>query len=632
MADLVNDIPCGYVCTHAITGSIHPAHQAIYICETCRLLPNREPTSNSHISGEGEQHCNDEDDNINADREAFCICECCAEVCHADHIVEFVGVGPCTCDCYRLCCPDECANTGESSAEISSGKTITRDVCKLVEISKEEANRLGFSHVGGKRSLNDPIPLKIPTTCTLLSNVDDTDDILNASKDSSNAPSGNDIDSELVGWINPQCIQCNSSMGGYTLDSFTIPSLSSSDGVQHCQNLVRQAEALVDESRETFWVPVGDDELEISGKDEDLSDLELLAKAVYLQHVKSYNLNMRTFTEKKDVNADLLPRLLTKNNSCTDEESKPGAEWWVQVKPEGSTKTPVDLHYDKDEALAEAFCLGSFPTLSTVTYLTGSGSNQQTFKDGGCQGGMDEAPTVVFPHTYHDDEDQPIHAMLLSRPVRGKHIVFDGRLLHGAPGHPGLRPAYNNGAEDKLRVTFLVNIWRTGRPAGVHVLPKSIRSKLQTVRYEGYLRDGSLPYASLEFERRYVPQYNAPSKLSLAFSADNPLDTHFTLPFVSKGATWISESDDEQEEGRSGDKLFGSSGLKRENDEQFDDDDRSVDDGQSEEEDELFLRLPQFVSPEYSNNHVDTAMFLFESGNEARLVRRSAQNDYVEDV
>ena len=609
MAHSVNNIPCGYVCTHAITGSSHPAHQAIYICETCRLRSTRDSSPNCLLSGEVERLSEDVGGNSNADVEAFCICECCAELCHEDHIVEFVGVGPCTCDCYRLCSPAECSAVGESSTEYPSGKALARGVCKLVEVSREEASRLGFGQVDGN-SLNDPLPLKIPPFSTVQGDTD-----------------GNK-DDNLAQWINSQCIECNSSIGGYTLDSFTIPSLSSSHGVQHCQNLIRQAEVLVEKSRETFWVPVDENDSEIWEKDRGLSDLELLAKAVYCQHVKSYNMNTRTFNEKKDVDTNLLPRHLAKKSSSTDDASKPGAEWWVQVKPEGSAKAPVDLHYDKDETLADVFCLGSFPTLSTVTYLTGSSSERQVCKNGEFQGGMDETPTIVFPHTYHDDEDQPIDAMLLSSPVRGKHLVFDGRLLHGAPGHPALRAACNNDAENNpLRVTFLVNIWRTGRPAGVHVLPQSIRDKIQSVRHEGSLSSHSLPYASLEFERRHIPQYNAPSKLSLAFSIDNPMNTHFILPFVSKGATWISGSDDDQKEEKPGDKDADLAFFKSENIQQFDDNEEVDDDQTEEDDDELFLQLPQFVSPEYSNDHYDTAMFLFESGNEARLVRRKIQNE-----
>ena len=46
-----------------------------------------------------------------------------------------------------------------------------------------------------------------------------------------------------------------------------------------------------------------------------------------------------------------------------------GAEFWTQVKDAASDDAGVDLHYDKDEALAAAFGLGVFPRTSTVTYL-----------------------------------------------------------------------------------------------------------------------------------------------------------------------------------------------------------------------------------------------------------------------
>jgi hypothetical protein len=208
---------------------------------------------------------------------------------------------------------------------------------------------------------------------------------------------------------------------------------------------------LVEESRDTFWIPIDDNEEESSNDTRDWCDLEKLAIEVYKCHVKAYNLCSGHSAKKGD----------------TQDETTPGAEWWVQVKPVGSSKTPVDLHYDKDEALAEAFCLGSFPTLSTVTYLTGRGTDDSQYKDDEMQrGGMDEAPTVVFPHTYHDDEDQPISAMLLSRPVRGKHIVFDGRLLHGAPGHPALRSSQGGGMKlvmmtMKVDVQCELRFWST---------------------------------------------------------------------------------------------------------------------------------------------------------------------------
>lgn len=570
-----DELPCGFVCTHAITGSTYPAHQAIYICETCRLPPNE------GSDGTG----------------AFCICECCAEVCHADHNVEFVGVGPCTCDCFRLSYTSD--RVGESTTEFGVS------VCKLVDVSREEAIKLGFME--GSRKLNDAIPRKIPPVCTLLPANDEDDD-----DDRPNYHSLHEED-KLAEWTAPQCIECNSSMGGYVVDSYTIPSLSSNLGLDRCHNLIREAEALIEISRDTFWLPIVDDVEKGPSKGSDLCELELLAKEVYTHHLSVYNLNTTTFTTKHGINKNVHPRNLKEN----EEASQPGAEWWVQVKPAGSSKAPVDLHYDKDEALAEVFCIGSFPTLSTVTYLTGDISSNKTDKDGGVQkGGMDDAPTVVFPHTYHDEEDQAISSMLLSRPVRGKHIVFDGRLLHGAPGHPALRQVTDTALPESdgslLRVTFLVNIWRTGRPAGVHILPQAIRNKIQSTDKP----QQSLFSSQLEFDKRPIKQYYAPSKLSIAFSAKNPLDTQIILPFVSEGATWIND-------GETDDVLEDQGKKKTEQNNNLKSDSTSNEEEEpEEEEDELFLSLPQFVTSECISDGSDTSIFLFQIDNEARLVRR----------
>ena len=80
----------------------------------------------------------------------------------------------------------------------------------------------------------------------------------------------------------------------------------------------------------------------------------------------------------------------------------------MQVKPvdeaSSSSTCGIDLHYDKDEALAESFGLGSFPTLSTVTYLTGASSKAP--------------PTILLDHTYTQGEEE---VMSLSEVIRWWH-------------------------------------------------------------------------------------------------------------------------------------------------------------------------------------------------------------------
>jgi hypothetical protein len=212
------------------------------------------------------------------------------------------------------------------------------------------------------------------------------------------------------------------------------------------KRLIEQAKELIQRTKETHWV---DKSLIHSGIA--LSELELLAWKIYQCHLETYS--------------DTL-------FNATDNDGG-GAEWWVQVKPlenPSPSTCGIDLHYDKDEALAESFGLASFPALSTVTYLIGTSPNAP--------------PTVVLDHTYTQGEEEVMSQLLVSRPRAGKHLVFDGRLLHGAPYHPDLQPLettnthVNDKEECKLRVTFLVNIWNDRRPANVQILDDQIRQSM----------------------------------------------------------------------------------------------------------------------------------------------------------
>ena len=130
--------------------------------------------------------------------------------------------------------------------------------------------------------------------------------------------------------------------------------------------LAKKCEKLAQLSKDTFWVP---------STGAPMSDLEALAQSIFRWH-----------TQQLGVNPD-----------C----SRSGAEWWVQVKKvervtcdsahDGSCgsygdtmpiQSPrnadveveggvgIDLHYDKDEAIASSFSVGIFPIISTVTYLS----------------------------------------------------------------------------------------------------------------------------------------------------------------------------------------------------------------------------------------------------------------------
>jgi hypothetical protein len=518
-------------CTRAITGGDNATHQAIYICDTCQLLPQ----SKAPPAGDGK----DMKEPTTQPPLPSCICQSCAEICHVDHDVYFVGMGPCTCDCPNL-------------VIVEQTKGQEEHCCVLQHRSIEEARKLGFDITNNKdetlKQLNIPLPMKVPPNCTLLLSA--------ASILSENGDDGMSDDGDNS---NILCIECNTTMGGHSFGAFAIPTLTNNETM--CQSLIRQAEVLVGESKETFWMPCIEDEQQQKG----WCDLEILARDIYKYHVESYRLD----------NGNIA-------TSCG------GAEWWVQYKPVGSQKAPVDLHYDKDEVLAEKFGLGSFPTLSTVTYLTGRDDTNVS----NCNKISDNEPTVIFSHTYDDDEDRPIEMMLLSHAVRGKHIVFDGRLLHGAPSNAAWQPNSKQPSSSSLRVTFLVNIWLTGKPAGVDILPEAIRSKVIAANdgEESKVTDAMIS----EYRERHVTRYTVPrSNHKKIF-----------LPFVSSGATWIEE------------RTHGSN-------EETDSDDEGEDDndgGEEQEEEELVLALPQFATPEYIRDQPDTALFTFEVG-AARLVR-----------
>jgi hypothetical protein len=62
--------------------------------------------------------------------------------------------------------------------------------------------------------------------------------------------------------------------------------------------------------------------------------------------------------------------------------------------------------------------VGLFPTVSTVTYLTDVPHT---------------LPTVILDNKASTPVGAPISRVFVSIPAVGKHISFDGRLLHGAP-------------------------------------------------------------------------------------------------------------------------------------------------------------------------------------------------------
>lgn len=156
------------------------------------------------------------------------------------------------------------------------------------------------------------------------------------------------------------------------------------------------------------------------------------------------------------------------------DKSSSGAEWWAQVRQGGHPEEAVRFHWDTDEEAVEGHGVNVHPHLSTVTYLTACG-----------------APTLVVdrrnPPRPEDSSRAcgDIHAGLWSEPRTGKHVSFDGQLLHGTV------PRHHEGGE---RLTFLVNVWLNHRPSHSRRVPRSLARRLGDAETSVHLSPGVAPH------------------------------------------------------------------------------------------------------------------------------------------
>lgn len=187
-----------------------------------------------------------------------------------------------------------------------------------------------------------------------------------------------------------------------------------------------------------------------------------------------------------------------------------GAEWWTLVMDaagptnsedenmeqkdddENEDGDEVGMHFDADYGL-ESQCrhLLLHPRVATVTYLSNVG-----------------APTLVLDKRSPPPADVDkktlegkVERAWLSGPQFGKHICFDGRLLHGAPAtfFPGGTLSSLSGGEEPAakrlkmdkdakssqttenkRVTFLVNVWINHCPLDADLLDDDVCQQLKT--------------------------------------------------------------------------------------------------------------------------------------------------------
>eukprot|EP01038_Epipyxis_sp_PR26KG_P008784 gene8784-11863_t len=320
------------------------------------------------------------------------------------------------------------------------------------------------------------------------------------------------------------------STGNYYKTPFEVHSIASlKDNHNLVQTLKFDAINLSKLSKETFWMGVND---------LPRCSLEALAHHIFQFHYNNF----------------------AKNN-LTMSTPDGGFEWWVQIKminDDGNidlnhdnydkNNNGVDLHYDKDENIAALYGLGVFPQLSTVTYLNDD---------------IGSVPTIIFDVTSTDEVGIPIKTAFVSIPEIGKHISFDGRLLHGAPaqlhklsrdvsaihGSSQSIPSNNN-----FRITFLVNLWLNHHPHNVHMLPVDIVDNLNSMRSDAtdsftserekgsMTNEGNIMHDSSSFSWNDLPVSEV--RVSSTFTDEEELGEWESIPFVSDKSDW-GKSEDE---------------------------------------------------------------------------------------
>ena len=166
-----------------------------------------------------------------------------------------------------------------------------------------------------------------------------------------------------------------------------------------------------------------------------------------------------------------------------------GVEWWVRKcandrawwggyeersrarsKPGVNMDQGQGLGYNTDEGLYNAFATAISPALGTITHLS-------------------ERPglpaSAVFLKSVHTPDADPIKQCLVAQPRLGKHVCFNGALLHGTSEllacsqKVGPAPSLDVDPLLGLSYTLHVNVWVHHRPVGIEPLPQPVLDELR---------------------------------------------------------------------------------------------------------------------------------------------------------
>lgn len=129
----------------------------------------------------------------------------------------------------------------------------------------------------------------------------------------------------------------------------------------------------------------------------------------------------------------------------------------------------------------------------------------------------------------------PISEAYISRPAPGKHISFDGRLLHGAPADADvwkLAAPAAVGTAKASRVTFLVNVWLNHVPSSAEPFPADRIAQLTP--HDLALRKPDVEPVEKEATSLEVGSDSEGSKVvEMGFDAGAPVALRLPLPVAS---------------------------------------------------------------------------------------------------
>eukprot|EP00747_Dinoflagellata_sp_TGD_P207591 gnl/TRDRNA2_/TRDRNA2_81142_c0_seq1.p1 gnl/TRDRNA2_/TRDRNA2_81142_c0~~gnl/TRDRNA2_/TRDRNA2_81142_c0_seq1.p1 ORF type:complete len:453 (-),score=64.97 gnl/TRDRNA2_/TRDRNA2_81142_c0_seq1:16-1293(-) len=215
-------------------------------------------------------------------------------------------------------------------------------------------------------------------------------------------------------------------------------------------------------------------------------------------------------------------------SACSDfDPARSGAEWWAQVRQQGHREEAVQFHWDTDESAVEQRRINVHPHLSTVTYLTDCG-----------------APTLILDRRNPRSVESgsvaaacygPIRRGLLSYPRIGKHIVFDGQLLHGTVPLGAPADSDEQKAERAVeRVTFLVNVWLNHRPSHCRPVPDSLAARLGDSSLQVDLTPCTEPSCAPVAGASKSPEEGAMRSFETTFGRQEPHDHHLRVLLPSR--------------------------------------------------------------------------------------------------